>query len=643
MKLVNVHIQNYRCISDSGEIPIDDAVTCLVGKNESGKTAFLRALHLLRPLNPLRGKTKFDDVLDVPAKDSRALKQQLTSTTLPNVITARFELSPKEVAALEAECGAGVVKEKAITVRKGYGTTTYYDVNVDERSAMQHLLKTVQLPDDQKAGAEKVANVTQLKEFLASIAEPHSTITALLAKITAWREGSLNAYLIDTFLSPWLPKFFYFDEYSVMPGRAALSQLQQRKAASQLTEGEKAFDAFLGIGGADLTALQTGTRTEALIRELENAGIGITAEAMQFWSQNEGLRVLVRESQADPNDEDANLRSGQIINLRIENLAQHGVTSPFDERSRGFVWFFSFIAYFSSIEREHPEQTVILLLDEPGLSLHGAAQADFMRFINERLAVNHQVIYTTHSPFMVEPDRFDRVRTVEDLPPDGTKVSTDIFRSQPGTSLPLLTKMGVDLFQSLMVGPNTMLLEGGSDYLYMRLLSRELLRRGRVGLDVRWVLTPVSGVGKFEPFFRLYEANKINVVVLMDASTYDKRLADELRRGESSGRVVTIGEILDKEDSDIEDLLGAEFYLRLVTVAYNIDPLDAATFTSQHPRIAKRVEQHFAEHGINGGKFSHYRPAEYLREHPELLAELDDGAVDAAARLVERLNSLIRP
>jgi len=202
--------------------------------------------------------------------------------------------------------------------------------------------------------------------------------------------------------------------------------------------------------------------------------------------------------------------------------------------------------------------------------------------------------------------------------------------------------MGVELFQSLMVGPNTLLVEGGSDYLYLRLLSREALRRGGDSLDERWVLTPVTGVGKFEPFFRLYAANKLNVVVLMDASTYDKKLADELRKDGSAQRVVTIGEILGTDDSDIEDLLGSGFYLGLVAKAYGIDPLDASTFTSQHPRIAKRVEEHFVERGINAGKFSHYRPAEYLREHPELLAELDDRGVGATRTLIERLNSLVR-
>jgi hypothetical protein len=152
------------------------------------------------------------------------------------------------------------------------------------------------MPDDAKPNAAEIADAPQLKAFLEGIPEPHSTVTALLAEINAWRGGRLSYYVIDTYLALWLPKFFYFDEYSVMPGRVALDQLQQRRAANQLTEGEKAFDAFLHVGGADLAALQAGTRTEALIRELENAGIGITAEAMQFWSQNDGLRVQVRES-----------------------------------------------------------------------------------------------------------------------------------------------------------------------------------------------------------------------------------------------------------------------------------------------------------------------------------------------------------
>lgn len=642
VKLKSVRIQNYRSITNSGVVPIDPDVTCLVGKNESGKTAFLRALHLLRPLNPIKGKTQFDAVIDFPAKDYGRYKSG-RGDSQPKVVHATFELQDNEVAAIEAELGKGAVTSRELPISRGYDSGTTFSTSLDESVVVRHLTAEIELVDTQQKQVADINTIAKLYEFLADVVEPHSSVTALHQRIKGWREQRLPLHVIDEYLTHWIPRFFYFDEYSTMPGRIAVDVLKSKiDRGQELTEGEKAFQAFLSLGGADLAAVQAGSRTEAMIRELENAGIAITAEAMQFWTQNDGLRVKIRESQADPDDEDANLRTGQILNLRIENTNQYGVTSPFDERSRGFVWFFSFLAYFSGIEQDHEDGEIILLLDEPGLSLHGSAQADFLRFINERLAIRHQVIYTTHSPFLVEPDRFDRVRTVEDAGDAGTQVSADIFRSQPGTSLPILTKMGVDLFQTLMVGPNTLLLEGGSDFLYLQVLSQELVRRSKAGLDERWVLVPVTGIGKFEPFFRLYQANEINVAVLMDASTTEQKLVDALKAADKGKHVVTVGDILGTADADIEDLLGEEFYLRLVEATYGLATLDPTTFTSQHPRVVKRLEQHFQEQAINGGKFSHYKPASHLRENKELLKKLKAKDVANIEKMVEKLNGLIR-
>jgi predicted ATP-dependent endonuclease of OLD family len=96
----------------------------------------------------------------------------------------------------------------------------------------------------------------------------------------------------------------------------------------------------------------------------------------------------------------APLNEGPILQLRIKN-DRHRVTVSLDERSCGFIWFFSFLAYFNNVEQAD-ETELILLLDEPGLSLHACAQADLLRLIDERLAPRHQVLYTTHSPFMVD-------------------------------------------------------------------------------------------------------------------------------------------------------------------------------------------------------------------------------------------------
>ena len=71
----------------------------------------------------------------------------------------------------------------------------------------------------------------------------------------------------------------------------------------------------------------------------------------------------------------------------------------------------------------------MLLLDEPGLSLHPLAQRDLSGFF-DGLAVDNQLIYTCHSPFLVDADRLDRDSKVY-VHPDGTsKVTADLRASE---------------------------------------------------------------------------------------------------------------------------------------------------------------------------------------------------------------------
>lgn len=92
----------------------------------------------------------------------------------------------------------------------------------------------------------------------------------------------------------------------------------------------------------------------------------------------------------------------RYLNIRIYNT-KHRVTLPLKNRSKGFLWFFSFLVWFSKIQGKK-DTNYILLLDEPGLSLHASAQNDLLRFIEEKLAPEYQVLYTTHSPFKSTKD-----------------------------------------------------------------------------------------------------------------------------------------------------------------------------------------------------------------------------------------------
>src|SRR6266508_1879305 len=125
---------------------------------------------------------------------------------------------------------------------------------------------------------------------------------------------------------------------------------------------------------------------------LEVAAERIGAEVLRYWSQGPDLEV---ELDVDFRPKGPGGEPGPFLDIRIRDQ-RHRVTMNFGERSEGFVWFFSFVAAFSEV-RETDQ--LVVLLDEPGLGLHAAAQADLLRYIGERLAPRHQVIYTTHSPF----------------------------------------------------------------------------------------------------------------------------------------------------------------------------------------------------------------------------------------------------
>jgi hypothetical protein len=499
------------------------------------------------------------------------------------------------------------------------------------------------LPEPAKAQVAAATTLAELHELLAGIAEPDATVTALVAKLAAFRDNDLGKELIDHYFAPRLPRFFYFDDYSIMRGRVSIPHLQARAAAETLEPAEETFLALLDLVHGDLDDLANEQNFERLTRELEAAANGISAEVFEYWTQNRDLEVNVQISQANPNDEPP-LNQGPILNVRIRNQ-RHRVTVPFDERSRGFVWFFSFLAYFSQLEREDGD--LVLLLDEPGLNLHATAQGDLLRFIDERLAPEHQVIYTTHSPFMVEAGRLGRVRTVTDVPDKGTKVSADVFRTDSETVFPLQAALGYDLAQTLFVGPDCLLVEGPSDLIYLQLLSQALREHDRTGLDDRWVVVPVGGADKLSTFVSLLGGNQLNVAVLMDVSRKDHQRVVNLQEHGSLGNqaLIQVGEITGSKDADIEDIFDPSFYLALVNGAYAKELSKKVTQTALgkgNPRIAVRVEEYFKQEGINGGSFSHYPPAaHFLREQAKLLEGLDDGTLDRAEALFKRVNALL--
>jgi hypothetical protein len=283
----------------------------------------------------------------------------------------------------------------------------------------------------------------------------------------------------------------------------------------------------------------------------------------------------------------------------------------------------------------------VLLLDEPGLSLHGRAQEDLLQYFEKEIVTNpkHQLIFTTHSPFMVDPQHFERVRIVQDkgididaqLPrdEDGTKVITDVLEAGPDSLFPLQGALGYEIYQTLFIGPNCLIVEGVSDLLYIQTISGALSVLGRTTLDPRWTITPVGGADKVPTFVALIGAQKnLRVATLVDFQTKDKQMLDNLFKKKllEKSHVRTFADFTKTNEADIEDMFDVDFYLRLVNEEYatalSSGKIAAKDLTSQHPRVLVRLEEYFKAHPLKAGTFNHYRPARYFSENAATLTKV---------------------
>lgn len=285
------------------------------------------------------------------------------------------------------------------------------------------------------------------------------------------------------------------------------------------------------------------------------------------------------------------------------------MTLPLKNRSKGFNWFFSFLVWFKKIQ-EDANSNYILLLDEPGLNLHATAQADLLRFF-ENLGNEYQVIYTTHSPFMIDTSRLPAVRTIveEDA---GTRISDSVQEKDPRTLFPLQAALGYNVAQNLFISKNNLIVEGVSDLIYLDVMSDILKSGGRAGLKDDVTIVPVGGLDKVSTFISLLGANKLNMVCLLDTFSDQKGKArlDDMIRGKiiSQKAVKFFDEFVDAGLADIEDMFEKSEYVSLFNEAFKGEhKIKLADLDTKVLQITAQIAKQ-----IGSTRYNHYKPARLL-------------------------------
>lgn len=654
MKLKQYRVREFRSIWDSGPIEVDDQTTCFVGKNEAGKTTVLTALYRTNPIR--NGDAVFDETYDYPKREVEDYRFSVENGEREEaaVVECTYELEKDDLLAVEGVFGSNVLKDNTFKRTTYYGEGNgRYTLTCDNTAARKHLASNPALSDDLRATLAAAAN---WQDFAAALDEAEATdaVYAVKELVAHIREKELSHYVFNTLIWPRAPKFLYFDEYYQMEGQANLNALIVREDSDKLLDSDYPLIGLINLARLDHRKLVETNNTVELKNKLQGAGNHLTQRIVKYWSQNRHIQMRFDVRDAKAGDPEGMQQGVNVWGEVYDSV--HWATTPLSNRSRGFVWFFSFLAWYEDVKRQ--EQNVILLLDEPGLSLHGRAQADLLRYFDVELS-GHQLLYTTHSPFMIDPTKFERVRIVQDLgidalealskEEDGTKVLANVFDATDDSLFPLQGALGYEIQQTLFIGPNSLIVEGVADMLYLRAVSGELEREDRTGLSEEWVITPVGGSGKVPTFVAMLGSQKgINVATLLDIQNSDKQLIEDLYKKKllTKKQVSTYADFTGTTEADVEDMFDRAFYIDLVNGEFSGQLPEKITKTklnAKEPRTLRAIEAWLAENPMKSGSFGHYRPARYFTEQlAKLWPKVSDETKDRFEAAFKHLNGLLR-
>jgi hypothetical protein len=192
------------------------------------------------------------------------------------------------------------------------------------------------------------------------------------------------------------------------------------------------------------------------------------------------------------------------------------------------------------------------------------------------------------------------------------------------------------------------LVEGSSDFLYLKWFSRQLEEAEKSGLDYRWTISIIGGVDRIPGFISLFRGNNLHVATVVDVQSNKKQVIDNARKALLENHLLTADTYAGQKEADIEDVLGREFYFALLTEAYHLN--DTVTLPKTKPadaaeRVLLEAKARFATMPSYIQEFSHEYPAEFLFQSAAEGTKLKrfKQAMERMDKLIDDINNLLSP
>jgi len=602
MKLQAFRVHNFRNINDSGWVEVGDIVA-LVGRNETGKRALLQALNKLNPVNP----DEFNIHRDWPRSKRAAMDPDAAA------LQAKFALNDAEMDELRQKHGVELKDSAVFAVQSYRGEVVFRKSDgaragaIDQSAFKQQILQLFN-PIGQtsdfftealtaaRSGAQTtvggadelgLTEVQKLIEDAAAMREKamygkdFETLNRLTdgleraAAIIKSNNRDFEPQVEETF-KRWTPQFHcvaadiqrhFSDKLDL---NSAAKRINNAKRGLHELQWAMIFD-IAGVNLADEAQRTDAKAQEQRLLDFKDASNRLNKAVKLYWSQNEYV------CQLQPN--------GAAVDLFV-NAKNADFTLRFDEHSEGFRRFFLLEINLTYHLKNH--SNLVLLLDQPDAALHRETQSALFKQLGRH--ANHcQIIYSTHSPFMVNDEFIHNVREVTQADRrDGARVSPYdadadneliINRAKPEEIAPIERADGELTFGAFAVYVETL-----TEFWIINALAARMRGGAYATLADNIIVIPVKDIA-------VPLVNEHNSVILA-AKSKNKGALAKLR-----APTITYAEIIQTDaPAQIEDLLSPEIYLDCFNRAYS----EALSFTrlsaariekfADLPNIVQRIE-----------------------------------------------------
>ncbi|MEP7109405.1 MAG: AAA family ATPase [Ferruginibacter sp.] len=629
-KLLRYQVKNFRSIEESDWIDAADN-TCLVGTNEAGKTNLLLALWKLNPANnePIRPLADFPRNLysqykadhhenDVFIRAEFELEQAVRNKIARD---CGCDAEQVKVVLVERQYNGEYIITLPYTQIETYSESKLARIIDEFKNTLEGSDAFLKESEELKGRINTVLNDLLPNKSMGQLAR--EDISRIIDKINALLSNfgkklnlpdlfnsnllvdlnkianSFNGEAIQTtpaikeFILKNLPKFVYYSDYGNLDSEIYLPRVIEDLQREDLTETARAkartldvLFKYVKLSAAEIYELGNDRKRliktlDANKREISSVEENLSAEEVAEWAEKKKERgVLLRSAAGELTKsfkkwwqqgnyifsfeaDGSHFRINVSDELRPESIELEG-------RSRGLQWFFSFFLVFL-VETKQGHANAILLLDEPGLSLHPLAQYDLANFFR-KLSEDNQLIYTSNSPFLVDMDNLANVKAVYvDKSTGRTKVSSNLRYDEADAAksiYPVHAALGLTVSDTLLLGCIPVLVEGPSDQIYLTMIKRYLNSKGKLLNNRELVFIPVGGVRGMAPVTKLVMSRDNDLpYVLLDSDKAGKEYVKQLLTGmyrEQKDKVLEVSTFLDDKEFEIEDLLPSKNFIEIV-------------------------------------------------------------------------------